>query len=332
VSPDARIAKLEALLAQIKKRSAEPRTRAASPTAPEPAPVPVPVPEIATPIPPPIPSAIPLPVPAELPPAFLPTAAPPAPLLEARDTLAPIPHEAEHDATIPERPAAAPAPRPPEPSRVRAIDTAFGEPPPMELIELEIEEPSVPPPPMPEADRRVSETEIFESRSRLVTAAPVALPEAPDDDESLRQTPAPEPPPSEPTLPLGDARAASAASLDEIEEEEAAPSSSRRPISVEEKLKQLAEDDGVHVPPPESGRQPAVPPIPLAFAPDETGVRRSDDLLQPTRIAPDAARPTPISGNALDAAASESVAAFVGKPPSPRPATFGDLIDQALKL
>jgi hypothetical protein len=204
--------------------------------------------------------------------------------------------------------------RRPEPSQVRAID-----PPPMEVIELDLEpDPSIPPPSI-----EAPHDDAFESRSRLVSASPVT-PEGDESRAALRGAV------SEPTLEVSEPADLSSAELEAIEEP--APSSSRRPITVEEKLLQLAEeDDAVHVPPPESGKLPAAPILNLED-PDGTGVLRRPAEEKPTTApAPTATSAEPEVVRA-EAAKTTEVAAFVGKAPAPKPSTFGELLDLALRL
>ena len=95
----------------------------------------------------------------------------------------------------------------------------------------------------------------------------------------------------------------------EIEED--APTSSRRPIAMEV----IAREE-----PPESGKHIAVAPV----SDDEvTAVRKSS--------APPAPGPDVIGAD-LAAAPSAPVAQFTGTTPASRPATLGDLLDEALKL
>jgi hypothetical protein len=179
-----------------------------------------------------------------------------------------------------------PPTRAPEPSQVRPI-----EPPPMEVIELDLEpDPTIPPPSMEPSSREL------ESRSRLVSAPPVTL-----EDEEVH------------AMPTAAASGPVNLAGPDADIDEPAPSSSRRPISVEEKLKQLAEDDdAVHVPPPESGKVPAAPIINL----DEP------DVTPPLR--PETARAT-----LPDAA---EVASFIGDTPRGEAVTFGALLDATLAL
>ena len=98
--------------------------------------------------------------------------------------------------------------------------------------------------------------EALESRSRLVSAPPQPV-----------ETSEPRPP-SDPTIEVAAAEV-SRTELEEIEEERA-PSSSRRPITMETKMNEL-EDEAwespagdeappLHTPPPESGKLPAASP------------------------------------------------------------------------
>ena len=94
----------------------------------------------------------------------------------------------------------------------------------------------------------------------------------------------------------------------EIQED--APTSSRRPIALS------AEER--HTPPPESGKQVAASPV---SDEEVTAVRKSS---APPAAGPDVIRP--------EIPASAPVAAFTGAPTVKRPASFGELLDEALRL
>jgi hypothetical protein len=176
----------------------------------------------------------------------------------------------------------------------------------MEVIELEVDpDPSIPPPPISSvpdgAFGRTGEDAPFESRSRLVSAPPVAL-------DGLDE-PAPGAA-SDPTIEVAAAEV-SRAELDALEGDDGAPSSSRRPISLEEKMSERDEDVvPLHAPPPESGKLPtAAPTIELGFEPP---------------LAKEVTRATP--------APQANVASFVGRAPAPSAKTFGELLDDTLSL
>ncbi len=330
MSPEERIAKLEALLERVTRRRAEPRDEGAGPSLARVAATG----EVHWPFPP----------------------RPPAPVREAPRTPIPL----GEDVTLLERTLVtvvdAP-PRAPEPSRVRAIEaieTSFAEPPPVEHMDLELETDTSLVPPS-DRDPFASEPHLLESRSRLVAATPERAFDRPGSlglEEDLTSTPTPLTPRG-----LDEARDASTSAtdfapravgpsvidgLDELDEP--APASSRRPITLEEKMSELeGEDDALHAAPPASGRQPAVPPIDLDVSPDVgaiTGEERvaerpherprepspewARDRVQIARDAPEVMRASP--------ATSDAVAAFVGRTPEPRPATFGELLDDALAI
>jgi hypothetical protein len=91
---------------------------------------------------------------------------------------------------------------------------------------------------------------------------------------------------------------------------EDAPSSSRRPIALS--------DEERHSSPPESGKHATVAP---ASADDVTAGRTSS---APPAAGPDVIKP--------EMPAVSSVAAFAGELPAPRPRSFGELLDEALRL
>jgi hypothetical protein len=95
----------------------------------------------------------------------------------------------------------------------------------------------------------------------------------------------------------------------EIEED--APTSSRRPIAIET----IPRDE-----PPESGKQVALAP---ASGEEVTAVRKSST---PPAPEPDVIRPD------LGAVAAAPVAQFTGASPAARPSSFGELLDEALRL
>jgi hypothetical protein len=203
------------------------------------------------------------------------------------------------------------------------------------------------------------ETTALESRSRLVAADPVEelseedlIPESktppPSDLESavplVRRSRAPaEPQPQArrtrtPEEELSDGRivlsledvqisddslmsdeehlaaviAAEEAQSGELEQD--APTSSRRPIALETRV---TEDEPHHTPPPESGKQVAAPPT----SDDEVTAVRKSSAPPPETV--DVIRPELAQGG---------VATFTGVASAPRPASFGELLDEALRL
>ncbi len=232
------------------------------------------------------------------------------------------------EAVTPPRRIAPPA----EPSGVRAL-----QPPPMEVVELELDldpDPSIPPPPVappsvaPPASARKGD-DAFESRSRLVSALPAAfetsdladLDEGEEPFELARAA-------SDPTIEAARAEVTQE-ELDAIEEADRAPSSSRRPISIEEKMSEQEDLVPLHTPPPESGRIPsALPVIELQLDPEPASA--------PMPIAAHAspAEAPALARQALRAErppAQAEVALFVGRAPNDDPPkTFGDLLEESL--
>jgi hypothetical protein len=349
VKDDDRIAKLQALLARVRSRSRAPRT----PGGPYPPRAPVrPGPlEIATPMAAFRPSPLP-------PPEALATTSPPQPEPLPLPIALPLPPIQTTYATRPEVPSGLFVTPQPHPSGVRAV-----EPPPMEVIELEIDpDPSMPPPPVsgPRDDHDASLDDFssapgerpsgpllaetrFESRSRLVSALPAALAafeplEAPQPLDSLdsldpldQLDPALDPPghvPSDPTIEVAAAEV-SRAELDALEAEHA-PSSSRRPISMDEKMSELDDDVPLYNAPPESGRLPAVSPtFDLTFVEPTFAEATEPGATSAIR----AERPAVTRVPGLPGTTESDVAVFVGAAPSgATPTTFGELLDDALSI
>ena len=114
--------------------------------------------------------------------------------------------------------------------------------------------------------------------------------------------------------------------LDEVAppEEQPAPSSSRRPRSEHAELGAALEEDEArppHTVPPESGRQASVSPA-------ESGKRSSVPAVTPDSAPPPSLRPDIATGRQPEA----QVASFEGVAAVTRPATFGELLDNALSL
>jgi hypothetical protein len=360
VSTDDRIAMLEALLARVKSRDrtnanggASAGTNGTKPHADDEAvlsPLPASPLDVPTPMGAFRPSSVP-PPPAGFtpdPPRY--TSRPEAPALFSAKPVAPstrAPSDASLDQTLVEAATSSRriAPRA-EPSGVRAV-----EPPPMEVIELDVDpDPSLPPPsvsPMsvsPVSGASRSE-EGLESRSRLVSAPPLALDaldpldaidgdddDLMDDDEDEDEEPfalsAPGHAASDPTIEAAPAEV-SEAEMDAIEAADRAPSSSRRPISMEDKMSEL-EDDAppLHTPPPASGKLPAASAAidlePLDSQPMLVAAPALASVPAP-KITRESVRAEPL--------APMEVAVFVGRAPSDLASkTFGDLLDATLAL
>ena len=238
---------------------------------------------------------------------------------------------------------------PPEPRVRNGSHAAPAGPPPMEVVELEVDpEPAFTPAPrVPPESRDVAEPPAvpppLESRSRLVAASPA--PEARDDDGAFDEDDEPSlaPPASAPSLVASDPTIADAervrpidaataeASLEAIE---ATPSSSRRPISLETKMNEPDDDVApLHSPPPKSGPLPAaLPTFDLSMEPIES---EASSVNVVTRVngtvpAPEESRPSVVR---TEMNARQDVALIV-PPARPTPAakTFGELLDEAFDL
>jgi len=337
VSTDDRIAMLEALLARVKSRTRD-RTLLTNGTTPHAdddvaAGLPASPRDVPTPMAPVRPSPLP-PPPLSTGGASQP---PSAPRFSQRPEAPPLSFSAKplafesseassFERTLQEvgtqiRRAAPPA----EPSRVRAV-----EPPPMEVVELDVDpDPSIPPPsiPPPASVPPISANgeDPFESRSRLVSAPPAPfemtgltqLDDVFEDEPFELSSPA-----SDPTIEAAPAEV-SQAELDAIEEADRAPSSSRRPISMEDKMSELEDSIPLHTPPPESGKLPAASPA-----------------IELHLDAQPASAPVPVAAPALarealrgDPLSQTEIAVFLGRTPSDVPAkTFGDLLETTLSL
>jgi len=217
----------------------------------------------------------------------------------------------------------------------------------MEVIELEIDpEPSSSPSPAEVAaiadeqalaDAAPAIPAPLESRSRLVSAPPISLDqfeplEAPDEGDFDQAS-------SDPTLEVASAEI----SLDAIEEEEdEAPSSSRRPISLETKMSEPDDDVApLHSPPPKSGPLlAALPNLDFAIEPSREPIapEASDVSLVVAQASTPRAGATdafPASGASVVRAdpARADVALFLAAPQEkPALKTWGELLDEALSL
>jgi ribonuclease E len=224
-----------------------------------------------------------------------------------------------------------------------------------------LDEPTRPPPPATDVDlvvevdgreprqvvvsapvEEVASEKAFESRERLVAAAPV-MPEEPAPEVALTPSPG-----------LVDAGTASAPEVEAVIEEaseidetvveeapvaEEAPASSRRPVAPEpeERIAQIAfgaEEPRapLHTPPPESGRLPAA--AVADFDADVTGVR---DAAPVVAASSEARSPAPAPQLAAEATranlqSSNAVAEIIGEAQRFAPATFVALLDASLAL
>jgi hypothetical protein len=214
----------------------------------------------------------------------------------------------------------------------------------------------------------VRDSEPMESRSRLVTAPPVAVDRPDDEPEMTLEAEA-----MADVLELGEAESTELLeSTDELmedgeEQPEPAPSSSRRPIGAEQHLEDLPFDDPAvmrHTPPPESGRLPAAPSVAPLFSEGDTGIREglkraSEDEREVSSVRTYASPPPelPRRREAADTREVEAVSASIAdatmalrpeviRPPLPSgermvppvrvadfaPANFGELLDASLSI
>lgn len=397
MNDDPRIAHLEALLARIRSRKRPPR---GSPYLPDARPRRTSPLEIPTPLaafrPSPLPNAHPAPSPA------VPAAPPSRPKYASRPE---VPVAGLYAKGSVESPYAQPEgelswpPPPVEPeSRPEPAPLKTDSVPPMAVVELDVDpDPSIPPPPLAPAppvsasrsaaddasaegsgpaSRRTVE-EPLESRSRLVSAPPVAALDSGDGVDSgdaiepldaleplgtleplepmeplephdimepldLGTEPRP-PAASDPTIEVAAAEV-SRTELDALAEDEEPPSSSRRPITIEEKMSELDDDVApLHTPPPESGRLPAaLPTFELAFEPQANALRVEEvsTASEPTTIPADApaakARDAREHGDVTVVRAEPpeetEVAVFVTGRGAAGAKTFGEILDDALSL
>jgi hypothetical protein len=267
VSDDDHIDKLEALLERVRGRPRDPNPPPPAPETPV-STIDVAALDIATPVPAPNPAPAPVapngldvPTPVH---AFMPSSIPPPssepstqPVGPRRDTLRPGNSPGLFGLGPPDTSRVRPM-EPPPPAPADAAPAQGYEAPPMEVVELDIDpNPSVPPPPVSghvveswdTGRATIPHEEPFESRSRLVSAPPAAPSEPVEPSEP--------PVASSPILEVASAEI----SATELEARERAPTSSRRPISMEEKMNEP--DDyatALHAPPPESGKLPTAAP------------------------------------------------------------------------
>jgi hypothetical protein len=214
--------------------------------------------------------------------------------------------------------------------------------------------PPPPPPParsptIPPPSTVVTPVPVPSASVPAAAAAGAASPTVPPDTVQLSvPTPAPTPIPAtrvpQPHIPqgrqsenrLGDADITAGHPVsvdvdldDEVPtpepEEQPAPSSSRRPRSEHAELGAALEDDEAspapHTVPPESGRQ-------ASPAPAESGKRSSVPAVRQDAAPPASVQPDIATGRQGDA----QVAFFDGEPAVQKPATFGELLDNALAL
>lgn len=338
---DDRIAKLQALLARVQGRSRSPHRANGGPNGgPAAPPVPV-VPAVVLREAPAPPLSASLAVTAAPPPPVL-TAVPPSP----PQPFAPAPSAPRVRVATPVEPLFAheelplptlPPPRP-EHSGVRVVD-----PPPMPVVELDVDPDPLPEPlPPPESFSDLSlpgdrpsqaadagpaaADETLESRSRLVAAAAVV-----EEDEGAAA--------SDPTIEVAAAEVSSAelVALQGLAEDIEAPSSSRRPISLEQKMSEPEEEAPLHPPPPESGKLPAASPAIDLTLPEPRPREAAPEPVREARKeaeAPAAPAPRETAAKASPASHEEAqVARFVGVPPNADAMkTFGEILDEALAL
>ncbi len=334
------ISKLEALLSRIRSRAAEPRPAAAAAPvhaappaafAPPPvaAPAPAPPPAMAAPAPP-APAHVAPPAPAP-PAAFV----PPAPVAPP-----PVFNPPTAPAFVPYVPAARAAREPdPEPPETTQLDEPTLPPPPLVdaagdddfAVDVDVTT-GTPVPPAMVAEAQDTTTD---SRERLSAAPPVSLestgPDSADAGPSIEQV-----------AELANEVNEGGIPGDEDEAVGEPPASSRRPVTAppEERLAELAfgaeEPPPRHTPPPKSGRLPAPPPG--EFDPDVTGVRAATAVSADDEIAPvsEQREPSVLSAHAvrpnLGSGPSVHVPDVIGEAQSFAPATFLALLDASLSL
>jgi hypothetical protein len=335
------ISKLEALLARIRTRAAEPRptARAASAAvAPSPGPF---APPVAAPVAPPPPAFIAPPV-AQ--PAFIapPVAAPPVAVAPVAPAFVPPPVAPPFVAPEAEPPTARGPSEPPE------LDEPTLPPPPLAAdadfaIDVDVSSGT----PEPDAVAASEAGDARDSRERLSAAPPVLLESAADSvdagpsieqvDELLNEA-------NDETSEGGiasDALAGGEIAGDEDDEIEETPASSRRPVTSppEERLAELAfgteePQPARHTPPPKSGRLPAPPAV--EFDADVTGVRAApgaaaDDEVPLPSAPPSVLAAQPIRPN-LESGPSVVAPDVIGEAQRFAPSTFLALLDASLSL
>jgi hypothetical protein len=289
----AQIGKLEALLARVQRRAAEPRVVAVAAAVAEVAPAAHPV-EDAIPAPAPVVEVL--------------RAAPPAPPVAVH-----VAEPAEEDLESTQQ---REVPSRKSPARTEAeivVEVEVQAATPDIVVAVPVEE--VPAPaPIPEAT---------ESRERLVAASPVVerSPSVPEMDIPVAPAPEPEPAPEIVAQVIEE--------VADVEEVEEAPISSRRPVAPEpeERLAEMAfgaaePQPPRHTPPPESGRLPAAPEV--EFEGDVTGVRSASKPPASVDIVPEA--------TVANIAASDAVADIVGQPKPALPLTFVAALDASIAL
>jgi hypothetical protein len=357
VSKGVTISKLEALLARIRTRAAEPRPTAMAAPAPV-APSPGGFVRSVAAAPPAPPAFVP---PAAVAPAFV----PPAPVAPAFVPAAPAPLAFVPPAAVAPPAFIPPAVTPFSPPAAPPVSRETSSEPPEAFA---VDEPTLPPPPLaaatdadfavdvdvpsgtpePAAVAPPEGGDATDSRERLSAAPPVPLDSAADSvdagpsveqvDELLKES-------NEETSEggiAGDAIAASEIAGDEDDEIEETPASSRRPVTSppEERLAELAfgadeQQPARHTPPPKSGRLPAPPAV--EFDADVTGVRATPGVAQDDEV-PSAPRPAPsvlaaqVVRPSFESGPSVVVPDVIGEAQRFAPATFLALLDASLSL
>jgi hypothetical protein len=264
-----------------------------------------------------------------------------------------VPAIAAPPAAPPPAPAAPPpAPAPPVAAPVVTVTRPVQrvEPPPTVIID-QIEEATLPPPPMASDDFAVDvDVHVSTPPPPRMDAVPSSNREPSPSQERLSaaQTPSTEPPAlmadvadEGPSLEHGESLADEDALAGEEKPEEA-PISSRRPVAPpEERLAELAFGASEpppprHTPPPKSGRLPAPPAS--EFDADVTGVRDAVALptagADVTRPAAQASRPGVLVPQAArpNLASEPRVADVIGDAQAFAPGTFFELLDASLAL
>ena len=243
-----------------------------------------------------------------------------------------------------------PAPAPPVAAPVVARPVQRVEPPPTVIID-QIEEATLPPPPMASDDFAVDvDVHVSTPPPPSMDAVPGSNREPSPSQERLSgaQALSTEPPAvmadvadEGPSLEHGESLADEDALAGEEKPEEA-PISSRRPVAPpEERLAELAFGAGEplpprHTPPPKSGRLPAPPAT--EFDGDVTGVRDAVALptagADATRPAAQASRPGVLAPQAVrpNLVSEPRVADVIGDAQAFAPSTFFELLDASLAL
>ncbi len=249
----------------------------------------------------------------------------PPPSASAIASSPPSSMELDADDVIEAAPAPAPRvsrPPPPPPARAPSI-------PPPSALATPVPVPSAPPAPAPSTARAASPT--LPPETAPVTTQPSLTVATPATALPVNRLPnIPQPRHSENRLGDADITAGHPVSTADVllDDEGPTPSSSRRPRS---EHAAAPEEDEVSAPPqtipPESGRQASPSPAESGKRPSVPAVS-FDRTPAPQTPAPQSARPDVASGRQPEA----QVASFSGQATVAKPATFGELLDNALSL